>query len=479
MVRSDLNLKWLTTKASGYRFASRVIWSGCVLAFAGLVHAAEETVIVGKNNWLFVRYGVVLESLDPQAQASFRLLGKLKRMLEQRGVALAVTLVPSKIEIHAEHLPDNFKVSSYMQRFNDSAQQTLRGNGVEVIDLKERLREAALKDPDNPLFYRLDTHWTRAGALVAAQTVRAGIVDSPVLKKALNAAPVTEYKLDWSKRITRQKSIRDIVKFLPPGTPEYPPEETRSFTVARASSSDTPLLGPAPTGEVALVGSSNSGEWTGFPDALRYTLQRSVFNYSVDGEGHWGRVRDYLANDAFQVGKPPLILLEVPLNDVGLGPNYQFRSLRYRMSSADWLLQVAALVEPDCQALPVQVTLASGGLGKALRTQDKLPTSVGDFVDLEFDKPVDVSGYFSALLLSDGSNQIDAEIYSNSKLLRKFKLDFLPGDERANALKTPLALGEGNVTRLRLYPGKTQAFSLKNPKVCRYRENWLKDVTEF
>lgn len=475
----DMDLSCLSAGARGRRFFTRAIWQACVLAWAGSAQAAQDVAIVGKDNWLFVRHELVLEALDAQAQASFKLIEKLNRMLERRGVALAVTIVPSKIETYAEHLPDDFKVGAYMRGFNDSARKSLQNHGVAVIDMKAPLRAAALKDLDNPLFFRLDTHWTPTAALVAAQTVQAGIADNPVLKKALEAVPVTEYKLTWVKRPFRQTNIRDITQFLPAGTPAYPPEENRRFVVARAKPADTSLLGAAPTGEVALIGSSFSGDWTSFPDAMRFALQRPVLNFSINADaGPWAVVRGYLADDAFQVGQPKLIIWELPERAIGLGPNYQFRLPRFKMSSADWLLQVAALVEPNCQALPVRVTLGAGGRGTVLRTQDKVATSVGDFVDLEFDKPVDVSGYLSAMLMSDGTKQIEAEVFNNATLLRKFKLD-VPGDDRVNALKTPLSLGVGSVTRLRLYPGLTHAFSLQTPKVCRYQENWLKDVVEF
>ena len=107
-----------------------------------------------------------------------------------------------------------------------------------------------------------------------------------------------------------------------------------------------------------------------------------------------------------------------------------------------------------------------------------MTTSAGDFIDIEFDKPVDVSGYLSASLVSDGAKQIDAEVFSNATLVRKFKLE-VAGDDRAHTLKTPMSIGAGSATRLRLYPGVANAFSLKTPEVCRYQENWLKDVVEF
>lgn len=479
MTRSDVKSKFFQCKARACALVPQVALLGCALLGSGLAQAAEDVAIVGKNDWLFVRHEMVLESLDKQAQASFRLIEKLNRMLAQRGVALAVTLVPSKIETYAEHLPDGFKVSPYMKGFNDAALKAMRDNGVAVIDMKPSMRDAALKDLDNPLFFRLDTHWTPSGALVAAQTVQAGIEKNPALKKVLDTVPVVEYKLTWSKKTFRQTNIRDITNFLPAGTPAYPPEENRRFAVTRVKQAGTSLLGASQTGDIALIGSSFSGDWTSFPDSMRFALQRPVLNFSINADaGPWAVVRGFLMDDAFQLGKPKLIIWELPERTIGLGPNYQFRLPRYKMTSTDWLLQVAALAESDCKAMPVRATLGSAGRGGALHTQDKVATVAGDFVELEFDHPVDVSGYLSAQLTADGTKQIDAELYNKTTLVRKFKLE-VAGDDRAHGLKTPMSIGAGSATRLRLYPGVTNAFSLKSMEVCRYQDNWLKDVVEF
>lgn len=473
-----LNLKTKALSAKVCRVAAPMIWLGCSFLCNGVVHAEESVAIVGKNDWLFVRHELVHESLDMQAQASFLLIGKLSRILASQGVALAVTMVPSKIETYSEYLPDGFEVSTYMKGFNDLALKLMRADGVAVIDLKPSLREAALKDLDNLLFFRLDTHWTPSGALVAAKTLQVGLETSPVLKQALDSVPLVEHRLTWLRKIFRQTNIRDITNFLPAGTPAYPPEENRRFVVARTKPAETSLLGDAQTGGIALIGSSFSGDWTSFPDAIRFALQRPLLNFSVSGDpGPWAVVRGFLKDDAFQIGKPRLIIWEVPERTIGLGPNYAYRPARYRMSDADWLLQVAALVESNCQPALARATLAAGGLGAAVLKKGKVATRVGNFVDIEFDKPVDASGYLSVSLVANGSNYIDAEVFNKVQLVRKFKLE-VAGDEDAHTVKTPLSLDAVGITRVRLYPGATHAFSLKSPKVCRYQENWFKDVTE-
>ena len=317
---------------------------------------------MGKNNWFFVRHELVFEVLDPQAQASFRLIEKLNRILERRGVALAVTIALSKMETYAEHLPDDSKVSACMRGFNDSARKSLQAHGVAVIDMKEPAAGSGPKRPGQPAFlstrHSVDTRRRFCGGSNCASWH----CRQPLLKKALAAVPVTEYKLTQMKMPSRQTNIRDITQFLPVGAPAYPPEENRRTVVTRAKPADTSLLNAAPTGEVALIGSSSSGDWTSFPDAMRYALQCPVLNFSINADaGPWAVVRGYLADGAFQVGQPKLIIWELPERAIGLGSNYQFRLPRFKMSSADWLLQVAALVEPDCQALPMRVTTGSRG----------------------------------------------------------------------------------------------------------------------
>jgi alginate O-acetyltransferase complex protein AlgJ len=449
-------------------------WLRCVLLTSTLgmatVHG-EDSVIIGKNDWLFVRHHIIQESLAKDTQLNFDLIDKLSRLLAANKVTLAMTFVPSKIEIHAEQLPDGFNLGAYMNGFNDRMLATLRSQGVQVIDLKKPLREAALKDAENPPFFRLDTHWTNTGAYVAAQTLKAGILAIPTLKKALDETAVENFQLTWAARKYRQNKIRDITMYLPPGAPTYPPEETRRFTVRQEGQPKTALASDLNVAGVTLVGSSSSGEWLGFPDALRYSLQRNIDTFVLNADiGPLNNMQRYLQGDAFQKSKPKLLIWEIPLHSIGLGPNNPSLLPRYRVDSTEWLLQVAASVQGSCETASVSAKLeaSSQKFGTAGMTT---PTKETDFLEISIDKPVDVQNYFSANLVVNGSKQIAVEAYDKNIMIRKFTIHTV-GDDLYHALNTPLSLNNRPVNRLKIYPGNTNAFSGKDIKICRYPNNF-------
>lgn len=449
-----------------------IAWS-IGLCLSNFVGAAENPAIVGKNDWLFVRHEIVLEELDKDTQKSLNVIERFNRLLARHQITLAVVVVPSKLETYAEQLPDGFQVSAYMKGFNDAVHNALRAGGVQTIDLKKALRHGALQNTNSPVFFRLDTHWTPTGALLAAQTIQATIMASSSLKKALDAAPVENYKLSWATKANRQVKTRDITRFLPVGAPEYPPEEVMRFKVSRENGKRVSLLEGGGGGGVSLVGSSFSGDWTGFPDALRYTLQRDIVSFSVNADaGQWAVMRAYLRDDTFQINRPKLVIWEMPERAVGWRPNYPFRDERYRVDDNEWLLQVAALVPQACAPAAITAKLEPpDGVNKGKGAVAGTATQEADFVEISFDKPVDHHSYLSARVTADGSNQITMEAFEGGGgLMRKFSID-VAGDELAHMLKTPLSLNGKGVRRIKLYPGKTHAFAMADVKVCRYPEN--------
>ncbi len=435
-----------------------------------VVEAQEDSVIFGKNDWLFVRHEIISETPEKDTQINFDLIEKVSRLLAANNVTLVMAFVPSKIETHPEQLPDGLTVSTYMRGFNDQMIATLRSQGVHVIDLKKAMREAALKDIENPLFYRLDTHWTHTGAYIAAQSLKAGILASPILKNVLDETPVANFQLTWAARKYRQNKIRDITRYLPPGSPTYSPEETRRFTVTQEGQKNITLLDDEKDTAIALIGSSFSGEWLGFPDALRYSLQRKIVNFSFNSDvGSLNAFRRYLQDDVFQNKKPKLVIWEIPERSIVLGPNNPRRLPRYRIDSAEWLMQIAASVDGNCLPASTKAKLESNSQKFGIEGKGKSTTET-DFLEISLDKPIDVKSYFSARLSVDGSKLITVEAYDKNLLVRKFTFD-VAGDDLYHKLKTPLSLNSKLVNRLKIYPGITNAFSVMDIEICRYPDN--------
>lgn len=311
-----------------------------------VVHAAEPAhVIVGKNDWLFTPYEFANAADAQDTEASLQLLQKVNKLFENSGIALALVIVPSKIRIYADQLPVSVNMDSYTADKYENIFKSLRTGGVNVVNLNQVFLNTPLRTSDTPLFLRLDTHWAPAGALLAAETVKAEIDNVPALKAALAATSEEKYSLTWSKQKANQRA-RDLVKLLPKDAPSYAAEQALVFKVARTKVSQAGLLNAADNVGITVIGSSYTNKNTGYPDGLRYTLQRDLLDISIPvDQGPWVGMEAYLRDDAFKTNKPKLIVWEIPEREMRSPPDYKFRDARYISDNNGWLMRVATLLK--------------------------------------------------------------------------------------------------------------------------------------
>lgn len=446
---------------------------GAVLGTTPVWAADSAPGIAGKDDWLFYRYELSEAADLHTTEQSIALVAKFNRVLARNGVTMAFTMVPLKARIYAEHLPDQIKLTSYLSGNYQRMSKALRDQDVAVLDLNMAFLAAAAKNPEEPLYFRLDTHWAPAGAMLAAETLRDELPHYAALQQALAATPVSAYEMTWAKRKVRTQS-RDLVEQLPAGAPAYSPELTRMFYVTRSKQSSAALLGAADDPQVTLLGSSYSMKWTGFADAMRYTLQRDVLDVAVGADrGSWVGMESYLRDDAFQTQRPKLMIWEMPERDMRAPPDYRYRDARYVSDNTEWLLRAAAWVEKDCRPAAAKLSLASGGLLKqAAASLEVAATTEQDYVDLVFDQPLQQLDYISLSLANTGAKSMRMEAGEGANS-RKFEFT-LAGDAALHAFKTPLPAKSGGFSKVRLFPGVNSAFTLRDLKVCRQQEDLLR-----
>lgn len=443
-----------------------------------IAQAAEAPAgIIGKNEWLYYRIELS-DSVDAATtDSSLDLIQRFNRVLAASGVSMVVVMVPLKMRIYSEHLPDTVKVNDYMKVNYDRMSKALLGAGVNVIDVNTSFLTSPKRDTPNPFYFRLDTHWTPSGALLAAEAVKAGIDANPTMKKALDSTPEVKYGLTNARRV--HSKARDLVDQLPPNSPTFGLEQFTPMKLAKIDAAKEDLLGSrAPIG-LTLVGSSYSNAWTGFPDALRYTLQRDLLSVSVGADqGSWIGMESYLSDDSFQTQKPKLLIWEMPERDMRAAPDFKFREARYIINNTEWLLRVAAWVQTSCKPSAVAAKLAPIGLAASasnVRGADLAtgPTNASDFAEIGFDKPIEKSDYLSLRVTSAGSKTMILEASGPGVATRRFTVN-VPGDDVAHALKTPLPSNANGYTKVRLVPGKTNGFALQGLQVCRQPEDLLR-----
>jgi alginate O-acetyltransferase complex protein AlgJ len=273
------------------------------------------------------------------------MLDKANKMFERKGVTLALVIVPSKSRVNAAQLPDSIKVDAYTDGKYANAVGALRAAGVNVVSLDDAFRNSPHKASDTPLFMRLDTHWSHTGAYLAAQTIKTEIEKSPALRSAWQAMPEEKYNLTWATNKIPVRT-RDLVKLLPKGSPSYPAEQVLQFKVSRTTEAKVGLLNGADTTLITAIGSSYSNKNTGYPDALRFFLQRNLLDISIPvDQGPWVGMEAYLKDDSFKINKPKMIIWELPERELRSPPNYKFRDARYVIENNDWLARISALLQ--------------------------------------------------------------------------------------------------------------------------------------
>ncbi len=331
-------------------------WVALSFFIFSIAHAVElPSVITGKNEWLFTPLEFGKKSDSQDTLTSIQLFQKVNKLFERKGIALVLVIVPSKIRIHADQLPDNNLLDNYTADRYGNAFKLLQSDGLNVVNLNDIFLNSPHRTSDTPLFFRLDTHWSPAGAMLAAEAVKAAIVRSPVLNSAYAATNVEKYGVSWSTRKVNT-SARDLVALLPPDGKQISPEQSLPFKVTRIKASQVGLFRVKPiqsgllnAGDnigITVIGSSYSNKNTGYPDALRFTLQRDLLDISISvDQGAWVGMEGYLRNDAFKTNKPKLIIWEIPERELRSPPNSKSRDARYYSDNTEWYSRIVELLK--------------------------------------------------------------------------------------------------------------------------------------
>ena len=165
------------------------------------------------------------------------------------------------------------------------------------------------------------------------------------MKKALDLTPAVAYTLTMAKQKTATRA-RDLVHYLPKEEQTFAPERVLAFKVARASASQASLQGAGDAVGITVIGSSYTNRNTGYPDAIRYSLQRDLLDISIPvDQGPWVGMESYLKNEAFKTNPPKLIIWEIPERELRSPPNAKFRDVRYQMDNNDWFTRISALLK--------------------------------------------------------------------------------------------------------------------------------------
>ena len=172
-----------------------------VLLATGAVFAAEgPTAILGKSDWLFYKYELADPSHDPAIQKTIDLLKKFDEVLASKGIRLTVTMVPIKMRVYSEFLPNDTKLNEYTNTNYDRMLGNLKAQNINAADLNTAFLASGSRTGDTPLLFRLDSHWTPTGAMVAAEAVKKSLESDAVSAQLLSSIPNVGYSIKTANR---------------------------------------------------------------------------------------------------------------------------------------------------------------------------------------------------------------------------------------------------------------------------------------
>lgn len=269
----------------------------------GIFKSGGKKTLVGKDGWLYTA-----EEFDRQPEAQeaeqrlFNLVGSVNTYLESKGIKLAVVLVPAKARIYPEYLSSR-RLPAGRDAVYDRAYAHMTQMGIPAPNLVE----AYQKEKGNvPLYFKLDTHWTPAGAEIAAN----------LLAESLGGY-LTE-GTEYTKSVQPSEELEgDLEKYI--GTwifsPLFAPEKDsiERHDIQKVDDGSGGGLFGDEVIPVVLVGTSYSAidKWN-FEGELKSALKADVLNLADEGQGPLEPMAKFLSDTNLDNSDIKLVVWEIP-----------------------------------------------------------------------------------------------------------------------------------------------------------------------
>jgi alginate O-acetyltransferase complex protein AlgJ len=268
-----------------------------------LFSGASDQVRTGKGGWLFLTEEIKHSAPSSAFDTRIKLMADISRKLQAQGVKLIIALVPDKARVYSSQLHSGEYPTYNKTRYSD-ALNALQNANVGVVDLYTSFARS-----NNPeIYYRTDTHWNQLGAKLAATEISKTIENLKIdLERTRFVSMPTAGLQNRSGDLIRLMGLENVPSALRPLLDQEAPDQTVEKDARVVSQG---LFGDSVV-PVALTGTSYSlrGNFHGY---LQESLSAKVLNTAKDGGGFLQGLTAYLADEAFKVSKPKVLIWEVP-----------------------------------------------------------------------------------------------------------------------------------------------------------------------
>lgn len=264
----------------------------------------------GCDGWLFLADELLLQP-EPQVAAQQRLqqVQEVRAFLTERKIELLVAVVPDKSRIAAGQLCGLTRAASFAPRASQWV-AALQAQGVAALDLSDVLQPLGDK-----AYLKTDSHWTEAGARLAASRIARHLDEQGF--QALPAQAIEVQREAPTLRpgdLVRLAGVDGLPGNLQPAQ-EWVGESRFIKSQEAAQDEELDLFGDTQLPNIALIGTSFSGT-SHFHGFLEMALQAAVGNFAKDGGAFSGAAQDYFVSPAFKETPPTLVIWEIPERDL-------------------------------------------------------------------------------------------------------------------------------------------------------------------
>ena len=306
VARDLLQGKWCSQFENSFRqtfpinTASRNLWGRAEYAF---FHEGRKGVVIGTNGWLFTD-----EEFSCPAKAAQNLdenldfIHNTQKTLAQKNTRLAVVLVPEKARIFSAYTGQN-SLPACRKDLYATIHDFLLLKGIVTTNLLPAMHASPAHES---LYLKTDTHWSPAGARLAAQ------VTAQLVHVSFNDLEL-ESNTFLSQKEDEKDYEGDLTHYIPGVSiqPDHIVNYVSSVAVASAGAPQDLFADSTPS--VALVGTSYSFNpaWN-FEGFLKEALKTDVLNMSDEGLGPLVVMDKYLKSAEWNNTPPRLLIWEIP-----------------------------------------------------------------------------------------------------------------------------------------------------------------------
>ena len=160
-----------------FAFRNRLLHWQSTFLWHVLRTSSSDTVIAGKNDWLFYAddggiddYLQTAPFTDDELAVWRLALERTRDWLKARGIPYLFVIAPDKQMIYPEHMPDSLHRMRSDYRADQFLAYMRARSDVDILDLRPAVNAAK---PEALLYHRYDTHWNDRGGLAGYQPIAA------------------------------------------------------------------------------------------------------------------------------------------------------------------------------------------------------------------------------------------------------------------------------------------------------------------